>query len=163
LNLTGARCPKFPVIKNGFVTDMSREYYFGDEARVQCYKGYKLTGSNIIKCSIGQEFLNPPKCEGESSAYLVKRKKVEWRQYTLLRNQHTTLPKHGISTCKNTSIAKDYQANIMLNSSNINVISEFCGFCSGLMYEQNVLNFYCLTAHKGKIPIWLYVKKKKEK
>ncbi|XP_069668601.1 uncharacterized protein uif isoform X2 [Periplaneta americana] len=60
---TRARCPKFPIIKNGFVTDPSREYYFGDEARVQCYKGYKLTGSNIIKCGIGQEFMNPPKCE----------------------------------------------------------------------------------------------------
>jgi hypothetical protein len=58
------------VIKNGFVTDTSRDYYFGDEARVQCYKGYRLTGSNIIKCSIGQEFLNPPKCEGEDPAYL---------------------------------------------------------------------------------------------
>lgn len=58
------------MIKNGFVTDISRDYYFGDEARVQCYKGYKLTGSNIIKCSIGQEFLNPPKCEGEHPAYL---------------------------------------------------------------------------------------------
>jgi len=58
------------VIKNGFVTDMSRDYYFGDEARVQCYKGYKLTGSNIIKCSVGQEFLNPPKCEGEDLACL---------------------------------------------------------------------------------------------
>jgi len=71
LDFTGARCPKFPVIKNGFVTDMSRDYYFGDEARVQCYKGYKLTGSNIIKCGIGQEFLNPPKCEGQYPSYLI--------------------------------------------------------------------------------------------
>jgi phosphatidate phosphatase PAH1 len=139
---------------------MSREYYFGDEARVQCYKGYKLTGSNIIKCSIGQEFLNPPKCEGESSAYLVKRKKsrmetvhiAEKSAHKSTKTWHKHMQKH-----------KDYQANIMLNSSNINVISEFCGFCSGLMYEQNVLSFYCLTAHIGKIPIWLYVKKKKSK
>jgi hypothetical protein len=50
---------------------MSREYYFGDEARVQCYKGYKLTASNVIKCGIGQEFLNPPKCEGEYPTYLI--------------------------------------------------------------------------------------------
>jgi hypothetical protein len=50
---------------------MSREYYFGDEARVQCYKGYKLTASNIIKCGIGQEFLNPPKCEGEYITYFT--------------------------------------------------------------------------------------------
>ena len=46
---------------------MSREYYFGDEARIQCYKGYKLTGANIIRCGIGQEFQNPPKCEGNES------------------------------------------------------------------------------------------------
>lgn len=71
MTFVGAHCPKFPVIKNGFVTDMSRDYYFGDEARVQCYKGYKLTGSNIIKCGIGQEFLNPPKCEGEHPVYLI--------------------------------------------------------------------------------------------
>jgi len=70
LGFIGARCLQFPVIKNGFVTDTSHDYYFGDEARVQCYKGYKLTGSNIIKCGVGQEFLNPPKCEGEDLACL---------------------------------------------------------------------------------------------
>ncbi|KAK7873875.1 hypothetical protein R5R35_005737 [Gryllus longicercus] len=60
---TRAKCYDFPTIKNGFVTDTSREYYFGDEARVQCHKGYKLTGSNIIKCGIHQKFDNPPTCE----------------------------------------------------------------------------------------------------
>ncbi|XP_046990617.1 sushi, von Willebrand factor type A, EGF and pentraxin domain-containing protein 1 [Schistocerca americana] len=57
------RCYNFPSIKNGFITDISREYYYGDEARVQCHKGYKLIGSNIMQCSSNQEFLNPPTCE----------------------------------------------------------------------------------------------------
>lgn len=43
--------------------DTQRQYSFGDEARVQCYKGYKLNGTNIIKCSENQEFTNPPTCE----------------------------------------------------------------------------------------------------
>nr|CAD7258136.1 unnamed protein product [Timema shepardi] len=60
---TRAHCPEFPVVKSGFVTDVTREYYFGDEARVQCHKGYKLIGSNIIKCGVDQKFLNVPKCE----------------------------------------------------------------------------------------------------
>jgi hypothetical protein len=90
LDFIGARCPKFPIIKNGFVTDMSRDYYFGDEARVQCYKGYKLTGSNIIKCSIGQEFLNPPKCEGEYPTYL-NYVKSRMEMSRCLRSSHISL------------------------------------------------------------------------
>ncbi|XP_055387901.1 uncharacterized protein LOC129616312 isoform X2 [Condylostylus longicornis] len=57
------RCFKYPEIDNGFIVDSARQYFFGDEARVQCYKGYKLTGSNIIKCSSEQNFENPPRCE----------------------------------------------------------------------------------------------------
>lgn len=34
-----AICPNFPEIKNGFIVDQTRSYMFGDEARVQCYKG----------------------------------------------------------------------------------------------------------------------------
>lgn len=52
-----------PVIKNGFITDTTRQYYFGDEARVQCFRGYKLTGSNLIRCGTTQEFSDPPKCD----------------------------------------------------------------------------------------------------
>lgn len=59
------RCHTFPEIPNGFVVDAARKYLFGDEARVQCFKGYKLTGSNIIKCGTDQEFEKPPKCEGK--------------------------------------------------------------------------------------------------
>ncbi|XP_052128948.1 sushi, von Willebrand factor type A, EGF and pentraxin domain-containing protein 1 [Frankliniella occidentalis] len=58
-----ARCPTFPTIKNGFIVDTTNEYLFGDEARVQCFKGYKLSGNNIIRCGPNQEFLNPPRCD----------------------------------------------------------------------------------------------------
>lgn len=36
---TRALCPKFPEIKNGFIVDQTRIYMYGDEARVQCFKG----------------------------------------------------------------------------------------------------------------------------
>ncbi|KAK9718535.1 CUB domain [Popillia japonica] len=58
-----AKCPEFPEVSNGFITDTSRNYFFNDEARVQCFKGYKLVGSNIIRCGENQKFNNPPKCE----------------------------------------------------------------------------------------------------
>lgn len=51
------------MIIHGFVVDETREYYFGDEARVQCNRGYKLTGSNIIQCGTHQKFENVPTCE----------------------------------------------------------------------------------------------------
>lgn len=60
----GAKCPLLPTIKNGFVVDTSREYFYGDEARVQCNRGYKLSGSNIIQCGPNQRFDNVPTCEG---------------------------------------------------------------------------------------------------
>ena len=60
---TRKRCYKFPEIKNGFIVDQSRQYFYGDEARVQCFKGYKLSGSNIIKCDTNQTFDNAPTCE----------------------------------------------------------------------------------------------------
>lgn len=62
--ISGAKCPELPQIPNGFVTDTSREYFFNDEARVQCFKGYKLIGNNIIRCGTNQQFNNLPKCEG---------------------------------------------------------------------------------------------------
>lgn len=62
---TGAKCPVLPTIKSGFIVDPTREYYFGDEARVQCNRGYKLTGSNIIQCGPSQRFDNVPSCDGE--------------------------------------------------------------------------------------------------
>jgi len=62
--ILGAKCPILPTIKNGFVVDTGRDYLFGDEARVQCNRGYKLTGSNIIQCGPYQRFDNVPTCEG---------------------------------------------------------------------------------------------------
>ncbi|KAE8736819.1 hypothetical protein FOCC_FOCC017725 [Frankliniella occidentalis] len=58
-----ACCPTFPTIKNGFIVDTTNEYLYGDEARVQCFKGYKLSGNNIIRCGPNQDFLNPPRCD----------------------------------------------------------------------------------------------------
>ena len=60
----GAKCPLLPTIKNGFIVDTTREYFYGDEARVQCNRGYKLSGSNIIQCGPNQRFDNVPTCEG---------------------------------------------------------------------------------------------------
>ncbi|XP_045124302.1 sushi, von Willebrand factor type A, EGF and pentraxin domain-containing protein 1-like isoform X1 [Portunus trituberculatus] len=57
------RCHQFPEIANGFVTDLSRDYYFGDEARVQCHRGYRLMGSAIIQCGPEQQFINLPTCQ----------------------------------------------------------------------------------------------------
>lgn len=61
--LLGAKCPEFPEIKNGFITDTSRQYFYNDEARVQCFKGFKLIGNTILRCGENQKFNNPPKCE----------------------------------------------------------------------------------------------------
>lgn len=60
---TRKRCFTFPQVKNGFIVDTTRQYYFGDEARVQCYKGFKLNGTNIIKCDTDESFRNPPTCD----------------------------------------------------------------------------------------------------
>lgn len=60
---TRKRCYEFPKIENGFVVDADRPYYYSDDARVQCFKGYKLIGSNIIRCNSDQIFENPPTCE----------------------------------------------------------------------------------------------------
>lgn len=62
-HISGAKCPDFPVIKNGFITDNSRSYYYNDEARVQCFKGFKLIGNSILRCGENQHFNNPPRCE----------------------------------------------------------------------------------------------------
>lgn len=63
--IIGAECPILPEINNGFVIDQTRKYFYGDEARVQCHRGFKLTGGpSIIKCGTNQTFSNVPKCEG---------------------------------------------------------------------------------------------------
>lgn len=57
------QCHRTPDIKNGFIVEPTRKYFFGDEARVQCYKGNKLNGTNIIKCNPDQTFDDVPTCE----------------------------------------------------------------------------------------------------
>jgi len=136
LDFIGAHCPQFPVIKNGFVTDTSRDYYFGDEARVQCYKGYKLTGSNIIKCGVGQEFLNPPKCEGEDLACLSY---IKWRQCIFLRSLHTSLfTGHGTNVTDHHKILQIVRCmNIIKYDADLNVPD----FSSDLKFEQKYIIF----------------------
>lgn len=58
---------RIPEVQNGYVVDKTREYYYGDEARVQCYKGYRLIGSHTVKCNEQQDFSNVPVCEGRRS------------------------------------------------------------------------------------------------
>lgn len=57
------QCYRLPEVKNGFIVDSERKYFYGDEARVQCYKGHRLNGTNIIRCSSEQDFENVPTCE----------------------------------------------------------------------------------------------------
>jgi hypothetical protein len=59
----GKQCFTVPKVKNGFVVDSDREYFFDDEARVQCHRGYKLLGQSIIKCGPDQMFEDLPVCE----------------------------------------------------------------------------------------------------
>lgn len=64
--VVGAECLVLPEIHNGFIIDQTRKYFYGDEARVQCHRGFKLTGGpSIIKCGTNQTFSNVPKCEGK--------------------------------------------------------------------------------------------------
>ncbi|XP_055635764.1 uncharacterized protein LOC129775276 isoform X1 [Toxorhynchites rutilus septentrionalis] len=60
---TRKRCYKFPNIENGFYVDRTRQYYYGDEVRIQCHKGYRQVGPNIVKCNADQEFDAIPTCE----------------------------------------------------------------------------------------------------
>lgn len=59
----GKQCHQVPKVKNGFVTETDREYFFDDEARVQCQKGYRLLGNSVVKCGPDQIFDDLPVCE----------------------------------------------------------------------------------------------------
>ena len=61
-NCTRKRCFKFPEIENGIIEDQKKPYYYQDQAKVRCYKGFRLIGSNIISCGEEEEFTNLPKC-----------------------------------------------------------------------------------------------------
>jgi len=43
--------------------ETDREYFFEDEARVQCHRGYRLIGQSIVKCGTEQTFDDLPVCE----------------------------------------------------------------------------------------------------
>lgn len=57
------QCHTIPTIKNGFIVDGGRSFFFDDEARVQCHRGYRLLGQSVIKCGPTQEFIDMPTCE----------------------------------------------------------------------------------------------------
>ncbi|RWS09468.1 uncharacterized protein B4U79_12754 [Dinothrombium tinctorium] len=57
-----ASCPILPEIQNGFITDSSKRYLFGDEAKIQCNRGYKLKGNPLMKCGANQTFEEAPVC-----------------------------------------------------------------------------------------------------
>jgi len=61
-NCTRKRCFNFPEIENGLIEDQKKPYYYQDQAKVRCYKGFRLIGSNIISCGEDEEFTNLPKC-----------------------------------------------------------------------------------------------------
>ena len=70
-------CPILPIIENGFILDTKKKYFFGDEARVQCHKGFKLesvTSSQSvdkIKCGANQTFDNVPVCRDVDECNLI--------------------------------------------------------------------------------------------
>lgn len=80
------QCHRIPDIKNGVIVETTRKYFFGDEARVQCYKGYKLNGTNIIKCNGDQAFDDVPTCEDINEC-----------------NGYTTQCELSTTECKNTA------------------------------------------------------------
>jgi len=56
------QCKNFPEIPNGFMNNLTRKYFFGDESRVQCLRGFRLNGSTIIRCGLEGEFTQVPTC-----------------------------------------------------------------------------------------------------
>lgn len=57
-----AHCPTLPEIDNGFIIDQENNFFFGDEGKIQCHKGYKLDGSPTIQCGVNQTFTEASKC-----------------------------------------------------------------------------------------------------
>ncbi|XP_076318247.1 uncharacterized protein LOC143229580 isoform X1 [Tachypleus tridentatus] len=56
------QCLILPEIKNGFVVKPQRNFFFGDEGRVQCHRGFRLEGNSVITCGPNQTFVNLPSC-----------------------------------------------------------------------------------------------------
>ncbi|XP_067122803.1 uncharacterized protein [Centruroides vittatus] len=57
------QCPILPQIENGFVIGTHNVYFYQDEAKVQCNRGFNLEGSPIISCGPNQTFINLPVCK----------------------------------------------------------------------------------------------------
>jgi len=56
------QCRTFPEIENGWISNKTRSYFYRDETRAQCYRGYKLNGTSIIRCGPDGEFTSVPSC-----------------------------------------------------------------------------------------------------
>lgn len=63
---TRMQCHVFPEIENGFIMDKNLDYFYGDQARVECHRGYNRIGTNIITCGGNQTFENVPRCEDKN-------------------------------------------------------------------------------------------------
>lgn len=57
------QCSVLPDIENGFILDTKRRYYFSDEAKVQCHRGFKLEGKSNMKCGPNTDFEDVPVCK----------------------------------------------------------------------------------------------------
>ena len=55
-------CGPVPQIDNGWISNRTRTYFFDDETRAQCYRGYKLNGTTVIRCGSDGKFNNVPTC-----------------------------------------------------------------------------------------------------
>jgi hypothetical protein len=87
---TKKRCFTFPDIENGYIVDKSREYFYGDQAKVECHRGYSRIGSNIINCGEDQKFMNLPKCEGNDLVFRFWKYKILekfWKKYGIFVTQ----------------------------------------------------------------------------
>ncbi len=62
MNTSQVRCRTFPEIENGLIVNTSRSYSYGDEGRVQCFRGFRLNGTTIIRCGADGEFTGVPTC-----------------------------------------------------------------------------------------------------
>eukprot|EP00096_Caligus_rogercresseyi_P005025 TRINITY_DN1980_c0_g2_i1.p1 TRINITY_DN1980_c0_g2~~TRINITY_DN1980_c0_g2_i1.p1 ORF type:complete len:2992 (-),score=731.35 TRINITY_DN1980_c0_g2_i1:531-9380(-) len=59
-------CAQFPDIPNGYIVDRKHEYFYEDEALVECHRGYSRIGNNIIKCGSDKTFQDVPLCEDKN-------------------------------------------------------------------------------------------------
>jgi len=62
------QCSVLPEVENGFILDPRKKYFFGDEARVVCHRGFRIQEGSIfkrdtsIKCGTNGTFVDVPVC-----------------------------------------------------------------------------------------------------